>query len=147
MGLILALLYAGYLMVIRSLPTETVYLAATGFLYSWYFWWTIILGVIVGLVALVAIIGGGVAGACEGRGPIGAFGGIVLGGGFSLLIVLVFAIRRTLYVGGAYMLHTALTATSGGYSWDKGRLILGVLLLFVAALTKSRSSSNSDSSS
>jgi hypothetical protein len=148
LGAIFALFYAAYLAVVQSLGTEAVYLAATGFLYSWYFWWTIILGVIVGVIALVAVVGGGAVGASGGRGPFGAIGGAILGGGVSLLILLVFAIRRGLFVGGAFLLNTALvTNADGGYEWITIRWVLGGLFLLIAFLTRSRSSSSSSSSS
>ena len=148
-GAILALFFATYLAVAQSLPTEEVYIAATDFLYSWYFWWTIVLGVIVGIIALIAIVVGGAAGSADGRGPLGAIGGAILGGGVSLLILIVFAIRRGLFVGGAYLLNTALVANGpeGGYEWITIRWVLGGLFLLIAFLSRSHSSGSSASSS
>src|SRR3989338_4092363 len=146
LGAILALFYAAYMAVAQSLPTEGVYLAAIGFLYSWYFWWTIILGAIVGGISFAVLVGGGVIGASNG-GPLGAIGGVILGGGISLFILVVFAIRRGLLVGGAYLLNTGLVAKpDGGYEWITVNLVLGGLFLLVAFLSHSSSSSSSSSS-
>ncbi|MDO8622055.1 MAG: hypothetical protein Q7R80_02395 [bacterium] len=137
-GLILALLYATWVLVFGNAIPEVAYLKATGFLYGWYVVWTWILGVFVGLIALIMMLGGTAAGASKGGGKIGAIIGTVLGGGLSGLIVFLFAVRRALYVGGAYLLAHALTRASP-WHWNKAYLILGSLLLLVAFVTAARS--------
>lgn len=145
MGMIAALLYAGYLYVIQDTIIEVTYLNATNFLFWWYVVWTIIFAVILFGIAIVAVVAGGVALGKDGGVLRGLFGA-VLGGALSLVVVFVFAIRRALYVGGAYFLSTALVLQDGFYHWEQGRLILGVLFLLVAVLTKGSGGYNSRSS-
>lgn len=146
-GFILALLYAAWVVIFGDSAPEVAYLKATDFLYGWHVVWTWILGVFVGLIALLVMLCGAATGASEGRG-IGAVVGMVLGGGVSGLIVFLFAVRRALYVGGAYLLAHALTRTSP-WHWNQAYLILGSLLLIVAFVTgakarASRSRSHDD---
>lgn len=132
-GFVLALLYAAWVVIFGDSAPEVAYLKATGFLYGWYVFWTWILGAFVALIALAVMLGGAAAGASKGRG-IGAVVGMVLGGGLSGLIVFLFAVRRALYVGGAYLLAHALTRASP-WHWNQAYLILGSLLLLVAFIT------------
>lgn len=143
-GFILALLYAAWVVIFGDSAPELAYLKSANFLFWWYMVWTIILGAFVGLFALVAMLGGAAAGASEG-GKIGAAVGMVLGGGFSGLIVFFFAIRRAMYVGGAYLLSMAVTHGSP-WEWHIPHLLLGGLLLLVAFVTGRRARASSSHS-
>lgn len=135
-GLVIALLYAAFMPLFQSLPMEAVYLSATAFLYHWYLLWAIVLGAFVCTFALVPLVGGTAAGAMKG-GVIGAALGFLLGGGASLLIVGVFMFRRLLYLGGSYLLSTALVDNV----WNVPRVVIGALLLLVALFARTRHSS------
>lgn len=146
LGFMLALLYAAWTILVQDLPGEMAYLSATGFLYDWYFWWTIIMGVFVGVFALAFPLLG-LGGGLQKGGKLGALVGMFLGGGASILLIFFFALRRGLYMYGAYLLHAALMLNpDGGYTWDNKKVILGGLLLFVALITGRASSSSSSSS-
>jgi len=146
LGFMLSLLYAAWLTLVEDISYEVAYLTATGFLYNWYFWWTIIMGVVVGVFALAFPLLG-LGGGLQKGGKLGAVLGMLLGGGASVLLIFVFALRRGLYMCGAYLLHAALMLNpDGGYTWDNKKVILGALLLFVALITGRASSSSSSSS-
>ncbi len=151
-GFMLSLLYATWLVIVESISYEVAYLTATGFLYNWYFWWTVIMGAFVGVFALALPLLG-LGGGLQKGGKLGALVGMFLGGVASFLTILIFAIRRGLYVGGAYLLHTALTLSyvDGGKqaiaTWDTKRLTLGGILLLIALITSRASSSSSSSKS
>ena len=152
-GFMLSLLYATWLVIVESISYEVAYLTATGFLYNWYFWWTVILGSFVAVFALILPLIGLGAGLKNRGGKLLGLVGMLLGGVASFLTILIFAIRRGLYVGGAYLLHTALTLSyvDGGKqaiaTWDTKRLTLGGILLLIALITSRASSSSSSSKS
>lgn len=146
LGLMFSLAYAAYLVLVKSVSGEMAYLSATGFLYGWYIFWTIILSIIAGVIALILPMIGAAAGASK-DGKVGAVTGMILGGGASLFLLFFFALRRILYVGGAYLLHAALTINlDGSGNWNKTKLIPGGLLLLVALISRKSGSSRSSSS-
>ncbi|MFA4999021.1 MAG: hypothetical protein WC514_03325 [Candidatus Paceibacterota bacterium] len=144
----LSLFYAAFLYVFAGSGMEASYSSATSFLYWWYFFWSIVLGVIVLGINLIVILGLTVEGAEELGGKLGGFLGFAGGGAISIFLSIVFLFRRVLYVGGAYLLNTALILNANGvYEWENVRLVLGALFLLIAVMTRSRSSSSSSSHS
>lgn len=144
MGLIISLLYAAYLYTVSHSSFEVAYLSATNFLFWWYLVWTIIFGSFVAIIGIILPLVGGAAG-YDRRDGAGAVVGFLLGGAASVFIIFLFLLRRAMYVGGSYLLSTAVALHGSAYQWDKGRLIFGGLLILVAVLTRSRSSSSSSS--
>lgn len=131
-GFMLALLYAAYLYFV-SPSIETAYLGSTELLFRWHLIWSIIFGVIVLLANLLMLFAGAAAGSIAG--PVGALVGFIIGVSASLFISALFLFRRCLYVGGAYLLSTALVLQNSSYTWDTVRLILGAVIFLVAILT------------
>ena len=151
-GLLLAGVYAAYQMIFNNVPFEVVYLAATHFLVWWYALWTIPTAILLVLLSLGITVGSGLAGAGVGKSAGGILGGglagAAMGGGVSLLLCFVFILKAAARISGAYLLSTALILqTGGGYTWDKGRLIVGGILLVITLLMRSRISNTSSSSS
>lgn len=157
-GIVLAFLYAGILCAFEGMGAALAYVHATNFLFWWYVAWSVILSVFMGLFCILFTLGGGLAGAARlrqnNRGPLSMIGfllGLGGGGALSLLFIFAFAVRRALYVVGAYLLSTALLVheVSGQVAceWNSLRLVLGGLLILVAILTKSKSSSSSNKES
>ncbi|MBI5421004.1 MAG: hypothetical protein HZA35_01690 [Parcubacteria group bacterium] len=140
-GLVLAVLYAAYLYAITKAPQEVAYLNSSNFLFWWYVVWAVVTGAFLVVMILGFLFVGGVGGAMSG-GPLGAFLGLGAGGAISGLLVLGGVINNVLFVGGAYLLHSALVHQATGYTWDMGRLVIGGLLLLIGILS-TRSSSGS----
>jgi hypothetical protein len=147
LGMILALFYAASMYVVSHATTGVTYLQSTHFLYEWYLVWTVILAVAMFVITLVIVLGGGVVGADGYRSGlygrrlnmIGMFLGVAGGGAISLLLWVVFIVKRGLYVVGAYLLSTALVihgvAGEAIYVWDSVHLVIGGLLLLIALAT------------
>jgi len=152
-GLLLVGVYAAYQMIFHNAPFETVYLAATHFLVWWYALWAIPGALILFLLSLGITLGGGIAGLgfgsrlSTGGQAASGLAGAAAGGGASLLLWFAFLVKTAARVGGAYLLFTALTlGAEGGATWDKGRLIVGGVILFVSLLMSRTGSSSSGSS-
>lgn len=133
-GIILATLYAAWKCAVSHAAVETVYLNATNFLFWWYVVWGVIWGCAVSLILLFLIVAIGV-----NRGYVSKIRVLLEMGGVGVLSALItfrFAARQALYIGGAYLLNTALTQQNGAYQWEIARLIIGGLCLVIALLTK-----------
>ena len=136
-GLIIAVLYAAYLYIISNLVPEVVYLKATNFL----FWWCVVWAILWGMFAvfmgaiLSLIIGRLSAGLSDKLSGLNGLLGLSAGGAISALFVFFILIGQALWVGGAYLLSTALMVQDGLYHWDYGRLVLGGLLVLIALLS------------
>lgn len=142
-GLILAVLYVAYQLIFGNgqMSTEDAFLNASHFLFWWY---VVVYAILVPLVAAVCVlvpVAGAAAGSQKVGGAAGAFGGFLLGGGVSILLLVLFAIRVTMFVGGAYLLMTSgeYGATWGDFSVAK--MVTGGILLLVGILTRSHASS------
>ncbi|MFA6338673.1 MAG: hypothetical protein WCW87_01260 [Candidatus Paceibacterota bacterium] len=145
MGLIISFLYSFWLCVISQLPLEEVYLKSTHFLYEWYVVWTIIFASIFALIVLfIWVISGFSVKQMNTETvlpKIGIFLGIVgITSTFSAVPLIIFAVRRGLYVGSAFLLSTALIYGSAGYQWDYARLIIGGILLLITMVSRRSSS-------
>ncbi len=111
-----------------------VFQSATNLLLWWYIVACAIAAVFV-VLGILALIGGGTAlGALVGNVGGGLIG-FVSGGVLSLLLLVPFAISLALSLGGAYLLHNALTFTpTGNPVWDTAALVVGGILLFLLLL-------------
>ena len=144
-GIILSLLYGAWTHFVLGKSNELTYLEVTQFLYQWYWVTSIILAVIMVLIAGAFLIGGAVKGADMG-GKFGALFGFFAGGALSIFVLVLFVIKRGLFIGGTYLLKTALILNNEPV-WDKERLIWGGLLLFIAIITRSKSNSSNSKNS
>lgn len=146
-GIVLGLLWGAYRYIFSDYSGEMAYLSATGFMYSWSLFWTIVLGIILAIIGLVVTLFGGISGLAVGSergwGFAGTIIGIVLGGNASVLLAVLFFFRSALYVTGFHLLNTALTGSESEWVWNQTNLILGGLLILVAIFTRSKSSSSS----
>ena len=149
-GLILAVLYVGWkVMMNNGMTPEAAFLGASTFLYYWYWTWSIICAGVIGFLCLVITLGAG-AKATEigdsGLGKtVGFFGGVVVGGGVSLLLLATLVVRCALYIVGAYLLMTSGTPDIPFAEFNHTKLIVGGILLLIALLIRSKSSSSSKS--
>ncbi|KXK08161.1 MAG: hypothetical protein UZ21_OP11001000770 [Microgenomates bacterium OLB22] len=141
-GVVLALLYTAYKAITGHVDPET-YLAATNFLFYWYIWTSAIYAIlIVGISIIVPLFG--IAIGRDSGGIIGGLLGALVGGGLSLLIIILGLLGRGTLILGAYLMHSAYTVSNG---WNNTQLIFGIGLLVVGLiLNKSFSSSSSSSS-
>lgn len=143
-GLILAAAYVGW-MYLTAGVLEPAFLDAAAFLYSWYWLWTAVLGVIVGVIALAVTFG--VAAMGSRAGFLGGVGGFLLGGATSVWMFLVFAARSALLIVGAYLLAHAGKAGQTFAQFDTKSLIIGSVLLGIAVIVCRGGASASTSNS
>ena len=140
-GLFLALLYAGYHYV-GGTNLFTIYQLSTSFLYTWYIWTTVVLGIIYGIIALLFLLGGAGLGAEKG-GMIGGILGFIGGGVLSVLMLLLVGVSRACLIIGTILLKQALIFGEVP-TWDTTKLIFGAVLLLIGIIM-GRSSSSSKS--
>ena len=137
-GLIVSVIYAAILHFMYGASNVSAYLDATNFLFWWYAVTSSILGVVL-LIAAFAISGlaanaGQAAGeeAGGGRGKtIGALAGLAVGGGFSIILFAIAAVRCGALIAGSWLLHTAVNISG---EWDNNKLIWGGVLLVLGLL-------------
>ena len=150
LGIMLGLLWGAFHYIFYGYSGEMAYLTATDFMYYWTVTWTIVFGVFAFLFALLPILGGAAIGAMMGPNKllsaIGALTGMMLGGGFSVLLATIFFVRSAVYITGFYLLNTALTGQGSEWTWNQTNLILGGALILVALITRGKGSSSSNSS-
>lgn len=126
-GFLISLLLAAWLAVTQNLPAEPIFLIATSFLCKWYVITTVI------MVALRVLVLLGIVTVGTATGGIGGFLASLIGGGaITLLSMLGLAIRRAMFIFGAYTLHASLTMSQGAYVWNIFYLVLGGVLLLIA---------------
>lgn len=157
MGILLAALYVGYLYLFKTTLWTVIFLQTTNFLFWWYVVTSALIGLVIGLMAVLVLgagtLAGGAAGSKGGGGKAGAAAGALLGlmggGVLSLLVVVSVAVGRGALIGGTYLLHNSLALTvSGEAMWDQQKLIFGgFLLLLGLILGKGSGGSSSDENS
>lgn len=150
-GLVIALLILANSAFILNQPLETAYVDSTGVLYQWYWFWTgISIGMSAIFVALFTFGGGAVAAFSRENAlfKLAIVGGTMfLGGGMTLLGLLITTIKALLRVGGAYLLMTAGTPYQPFAEFDMKRLVIGGIMVLVAAIAFGGSSSSRSRSS
>jgi len=160
-GLFMAVLYFVWKMFFDSdMSTEIGFLNASGFLFYWHLVWTIIFGIIIGLIALgvtglMSLVGLGTGlAASEELAPqhsgksmlFGLIGGAIFGGSLTAKAVLGFMVKRALLLLGAYLMWTSGTAEMSFAEFDLLKLGIGAVLLLIGTIwSKKKSSSNSNS--
>ena len=143
-GLVLAVLYVGWkYMFGGDMPVEAAFIGAAGFLYVWYWIWTIVQGIFNGLVSLGIFGAGAVAGGGSRFGMLGGVLGGLAGGGLSVNILAIFAVKSAALLVGAYLLEHSGTATMAFAEFDTKKMVIGAILILVG-LVMSSSSSSSD---
>ncbi|MBU1199194.1 MAG: hypothetical protein KKF46_00480 [Nanoarchaeota archaeon] len=136
-GLIIAAIIAA-INAFGDKASEVIFQNSTNFLFDWYVITTIIIGIIMIIITLVGVGVGTAAG-----GVLGFIGA----GAVSLLGWIIFALKRGLFLSGAYFLTKGLVMTGAEPEWVIKNLILGSIILFIAVITRSKGSSSSSSSS
>lgn len=133
-GLVLAVLWAGWQVLQGNTDFGSVYMVATTFLNQWYFWTTVAIAGVAMLIVSAFVLVGAVIGAEEG-GKIGAVLGVLFGGAFSIVVLLFFAIRSACSIFGSALLVQALVSPPGAPAvFDPPKLFLGSVLIAVAIL-------------
>lgn len=149
-GLVIALLVLAYQAFLLNRPLEASLVESTGILYQWYWFWTgISLGFSALFVALFTFGGTAVAAMVRGNklaALVIALGSFLVGGGLTVLGLLVTVVKVALQVGGAYLMLTAGTPSLPFAEWDMKRLVIGGIMVLVAAIVFRSSSSSSSSS-
>lgn len=149
-GLIIAILY-GLAVYFLGEPNTfpEVFLSATNFLFWWYVITSAIFFPIVLLISL-GILGGGTILGHEAGGLLGGILGFLGGGALSVFTLIFSLIGIGFKIGGAYLLHHALTISSAGIAeWNvsaviAGGVLLGTALLMGKSISFSSRSSNDD---
>lgn len=149
-GIVFALLYLAYRVFTQGDALEAGFVSSTSFLYYWYWVWGIVIFAFVSIPMLLVTLGGAAVGSRLGSSGLGkmagALGGATIGGGFSLLILVLTAARLALSIGGAWLLMTAGTPAMTFAQFDMAKLVVGGIMLLVSLLMRSKSSSSSSSS-
>lgn len=126
-GLVLAGIYALYLWLKGRIP-ELIFKRAANFL----FWWYVAVTCLQAILVFFLLAG---AGAVAGTGtvsPLDLLIGVALGGAFGLFVAVVVIVFSSLAIVGAHLLRTSVRDTHGGFQWHKARLVVGIILLFIA---------------
>lgn len=110
-GIILAVIWLG-MGVASGAAVESVFLSAAGFLYSWYWFWAVVLGILVTVFFLAPLVAiGSSIGFLAPESPVGKLVGLCVGftstGTLSLMLAGRFIFRRALLIIGAYALMTS----------------------------------------
>ena len=149
-GLILALIYGGYLSLTNH-PNPEIFASVTNFMFYWYAVWAAIDGTIALVFsAIIPLVTGAMAGAAasdsrSGTGVTIAAAGLggLGGAGLALLIVAMCLFNAALTVGGVYLISTSLVSGAGAVMvWDNTRLLSGGILFLLVIVTSRGSSSN-----
>lgn len=141
-GLIIAVLVAGWAMLIGGNTIEAAFLSASWFLWNWYWVWTLFLGAFIGLVALGITGTTTVAGSQVTGSKLGMIAGMAAVGGLSLKMFPKLALQRALLLLGSYALMNAGTPETTFAEFNKTYLIVGSALLFVGYITDRRRASS-----
>ena len=144
LGIVIAVVVAAWTVIIGGHTMEAGFLSATGFLWVWYWIWTVVVGVFVAGMMLVATGVMTFAAADAMGSKIGGFLGFAAGGALSILVATLVMISRVLLLGGTYLLMTSGTSEMAFAQFNTNKLIFGTLLL-VVGLVISKSSSSSSS--
>lgn len=146
-GLFFALAYAGYQHFALHTNDSLTYSSAMTFLFNWYIWTSVVIGVFtVGFAFVVTFLGeeaGAAAGGFVGR-TLGFLGGAALS---ALMIAVTIASRGSLIAGSWLLTQAMVLSTDGLPVWDNTKLAFGGLLLLVGVILGRSSSSSSSSSS
>ncbi len=154
-GVIIALVMAGWKYFISHQTANVIFLSTTNFLFWWFVITSAIIVAIYLVVALLTIAGMTIGGAGVGAGAEksgvlgGIFGGIfgLLGGSaLSAIALVLILIARGLLIFGVYLAYHSLIMTDGNLEWNVSKLILGIVL-FLIGLIMNKSSGSSSSSS
>ena len=135
LGIALAAVYVGWkYLADSSAPIEPAFLAAAAFLYNWYWWWTLVIGVFAGLLGVAITLGVGAKFAEKGGGVLGAIGGGMLGGAVSLALLASVALRQGLLLVGSHLIAHAGKPTQTFAEFNLRQLAIGGVLLAIGAL-------------
>ncbi len=152
LGLIVSACYFLYLAFIGGdMSTEAAFLQASGLLYSWYWVVSIIFAFVLGVFALLMILGVGVAGSAGGGlafgvigAAVGGVGGMTAGGLLMALSLAGFVVRCAFLIGGAYLLMTAGSADMAFADFEMWRIGVGAALIFLGIILRDSSRSSDD---
>lgn len=150
LGIVIAALIAAWTVFMSKATMVSGFLAAAHFLWIWYWIWTAVIGVIVVVIMLVitgAFTIGGADTMLRSRW-LGGLAGLMVGGGFSIFILVMTSVTRALLLVGTYLLMTAGSAGMKSFNeFDSTKLIFGGSLLLLGLILSRSSSSRSKSSS
>lgn len=144
LGIVIAVIVAAWTVFFGGHTMEAGFLSATGFLWMWYWIWTVVIGIFVAGMILVATGVMTFVAADHIGSKLGGFLGFVAGGTLSVLVVTVVMISRALLLGGTYLLMTSGTAQMSFAEFSTNKLIFGTLLLVVGLVMSKSTSSSSD---
>jgi hypothetical protein len=142
--LILALLYVGYAVVVHGAASNVAVASTFGFLWYWHLTWTVVWGVIVGLIFLIGLLVtvGGKDGSTKGYGLLASF---VVGP----LLAFGIGLRQALFLGSVAILMKAGIGPEGPLTWDKWNVAYLVIagLMYVVAILVQRNTVTTTKSS
>lgn len=151
-GLIFALFLGVVACFLQGTRLESAYADSTDFLFSWYVFWSAVIGILVAILAVVAAMGVVAAtGSHVGRLRLDKFVRTFVEGAFSAGIVtgmalFTFACRAALYIGGAWLLATADDGARSFAQFSTPRLVIGFVMILVGILWDKSSESSKSSS-
>jgi hypothetical protein len=144
LGIVIAVIVAAWTVFVGGHTMEAGFVSATGFLWVWYWIWTVIIGIFTAGMMLV-VTGVMTFAAADAIGSkLGGFLGFAGGGALSVLIVTVIMISRALLLGSSYLLMTSGTAQMSFTEFSTNKLIFGTLLLVVGLMMSKATSPSSD---
>lgn len=153
-GLAIALLYATWMLLfgvpeLGTINNSAIFIKSTHFLFIWYIVWTCIIGILPLGFAILMSIGGAVTAASMVKSKtsmlIMSLAGFSGGATIGLIPTLLFVIRRSLYIGGAYLFYKSGNPTIPFNEFDRTYVILGCILfglIFIFKLKVSATANN-----
>lgn len=128
-------IYVAVKTIFGEMPFEAAFLAAAGFLYSWHWAWTVILGLLIvlfsfGLIGLASLAG------MARFGAGGAVAGALGGGTLTLFGLIFFFLRQGAYIFGSWLLAHAGASGMAVAEFSTSMLVTGAILYLIAVLFK-----------
>ncbi len=148
-GLVLAFVWIAIVIIFSGTRLESAYDDATGFLFHWYAFWNVVVGILVMILSFVLMSTGAASGNRFARSRldkiVGMLGGAALGTAISGWIFFCFLLKAILYVGGAWLLMTADDGARSFAQFNTPKMVIGGIMIIVGIIWD-RSKSNEGSS-
>lgn len=126
-GLVIAVIWGTLCIFVFGDGNEGAFLSSANFLFWWHIVWTVPWTII--MLVMSGIITFGTSAAVSEFGKFGLVGGLVAGGGLSILGIAIFSLNRVLLIGGSYLISTSDGGADQFSEFNMERLIWGLSCL------------------